>query len=1168
MEKVTDRTSSWIREGSATRTPTIDEYPLAAGHGPASGDTPLAIVGDIPLDDRSAKFLYWGLSQAEVYVSRLWQTSLVTRRVPRADHPNVNAALDAAQAGLQQELGYLVRRRGLKAVVVSGSATLRAFGLTAPVAQLRGSVYVWDVERWEEATEQGPTTVLVLPTYAADYLAKNRWTRSGKGRADFAAVWLDDLTKAKRLAAEGWNPPAERFNLTPTLNDVKAFVEEAITTRRLLAVDIETTGFTPDVGEVVCVGLATGPEDAIVVPFLDGLTAYWPTDIERQVKGLLSRAFVECPLMFQNALFDVPFLQGSGFECPMTSVVHDTLLLHHAVSPELPHKLGFIVSQYGDTPYWKEEFQNRDTTIRKMDQMVLRRYNARDCVVLHQVLPGLLADLEEVGAGDVYEQESIGLLPAILEMMQTGVVFDARARDALRARLTREVDDAEQDLRVTGRLPAAFNLDSDDDLRLLLFGDVSAKYAKGEEYETKKPGTKVRQQLEDLHTVRHSTPPLYLPVGFKGRRTDTGKLTVNKQGRLSYQRHLQNRLRDLGMLRRPTAKHTAEVAAIENALTWLGRFQEYTELKKILSTYMDYPTGDDNRVHTKFIIHGTATGRLACVAGDTQLLTDQGMVSIEEYDPAAGARVYTHWGTWEIVRRKIYKGIDLMQKVTLSSGETLTATQDHRVLVRGSGWKPVGELTLGEEIVYVSEEKVLEQQRSLSESGRNVSQPGEADYRVYVETDRGNPPDGIGDSPTGTAVGGFTGRAGLTVLPFKDGNEEPDEGEDRRTAPQLGRGMLRRQGLLNNIGPWEAVFRSPSGDGRAAGYADRGPAFNDGSTPHRSRSAEQRSGELGLSNSVSSPEPAWTYAKVMEKTDVGALRVWDLEVDHAHSYWAGGVFNHNSREPNLQNLPKRRSKDIRRMFIAPQGWKIVAADYANLEVKVMAYETRDPVLIDIVDNGKNMHDLNTEVLFGLTPDDPMWEPARRAAKIFMFGSLAYGGGDNEIYEKVIIDVPELRLTFREFVAAKQRYMDSHPVYTAWRDGIAEKVTATRRVRNAFGRQRTFYGNARDIVKEALNFPIQSAAASIINRATVRIHRRLREEGYATRLQAQIHDELRLEAPDEEVEAVVRMLHEEMEAPVDFHGIQRTFAIEVEYGQNWAELVDEGAEEADEEADDV
>ena len=854
------------------RTP-LDEKPLIKSH--HKKDSSLLILGSVPEEGiketpfdeggKTSRFFMWALSESEIYFPSV-SRSYTVPRYGRHDHPNTLEAFELLKDSRLEEIHSLFLK-GIRVILALGDLSCRLFSIPGSLKDTRGSIYLYDIKSRKITDTPSKDTLLIVPTYEASYLYGGMHTSGRQGKADLISVWIDDLKKARKISKEGWTPPREIFNLEPSLEDIRRFRKRHANS--LLAVDIETTGLDPKKAAIVCIGFASSHEEAIVIPYLrSGGLPYWSPSIVREVNKEVT-LLLAGKTLYQNALFDVPFLRGRGFE--VAPPTHDTLLLHHAVSPELPHKLGFIVSQYGDTPYWKDEFQNRDTTIVKMNQETLRRYNARDCVVLHQVLPNLLKDLKEVGAEEVYHLESIPLIEVIASMQETGVLFSPSKAATLKKSLKKELTEIEIRLRESASLPKEFNLASDDDLRLFLFGTVSSKYDKGEDYLKKKEGTKIREALRELYTVRHETIPFYVPKGFKGRRTPSGSVTVNKQGRLSYIRHLIKRLNEIASFKRPDPRYQEEATQIRKTLEWLELFQEWTELDKLLSTYFSYEYDENNRVHSQFLIHGTATGRLA------------------------------------------------------------------------------------------------------------------------------------------------------------------------------------------------------------------------------------------------------------------------------------------SRSPNLQNLPKKRAKDIRSLFVAPPNHRILAADYSNLEVRVMAYETGDPQLIDIVDNGKNMHDINTRILFKLTPDDPQWNAARRAAKIFMFGSLAYGGGDNEIYEKVILDVPELELTFKEFVEAKERYMEAHPVYVAWRERITSEVTQNRQVRNAFNRVRTFYGSSRDIIKEALNFPIQSAAASIINRAMVRIHRRLKEGSYVSRLQAQIHDELRLEVLEEEYEEVRSLVIEEMTRPLLFYGIERSFDVECESGPDWGNL---------------
>lgn len=879
------------------------------GIGPEKGPIHLAIVGEAPGKDedhqkepfvgKAGSLLNWGLGEAEIYRPQCWLTNVLTRRPPDNDINYVYAqeTLYAQRDSFREEIRSLYRERGLKAVLALGATAMKAFGIEGKITKVRGSIYALDLDSWTVTDDiEGKNYIAVLPTYHPSYLARIRHYSKGPQSVDQATIWIDDLRKVKNLTKGTWKPPKEKFILEPDLTDIEAFLGEAIKEHKLLAIDIETTSLNSEYGQIVVIGIAVDEENALVIPFLGQYgSAVWSPEEQETIRLLLNAAFNQCPLLLQNAMFDIPYLRKKQYDIPDFAVRHDTLLLHHAISPELPHNLGFIVSQYGSTPYWKENFLTRETGILDMDPIEMRRYNARDCVVLHQVLSPMLEDLSEVGSKEVYEKESIPLIEVILQMQETGVKLSKGRLKKLKESLELQLQELEKKLRLLGNLPEPFNLDSDADIRLFLFGTTEKKHEKGREYEKKKQGTKVRKELYDQYCVLTGTEPLYRPKGFNGRKTGkSNRVSINQQGRLSYQRHLQNRLNLINDFKVSRETHIKEKEQIQKTLDWLATYNQYQKTKKILSTYTEYPVGTDGRIHTSFLIHGTATGRLS------------------------------------------------------------------------------------------------------------------------------------------------------------------------------------------------------------------------------------------------------------------------------------------SRSPNLQNIPKKNG-EIRKIFVAEKDFEILASDYENLEVKVLAYETLEPNLTEVVDSGTNIHDVNTRTLFHLTPDSPQWDIARRAAKIFMFGSLSYGGGDQEIYEKVILEVPELNLTFKEFVAAKQRYMEKNPVYAEWRDRITRQVQRQRFVTNAFGRTRYFYGSQRDIVKEALNFPIQSAAASVINRAAVSIYRILflpecAQEEYEylgkeltgkldelrpirTRFQAQIHDELRFEVHKEERTTISTVVKKLMEKPVSFRGVERTFQVDIEIGDDWSQLVE-------------
>jgi DNA polymerase-1 len=264
-----------------------------------------------------------------------------------------------------------------------------------------------------------------------------------------------------------------------------------------------------------------------------------------------------------------------------------------------------------------------------------------------------------------------------------------------------------------------------------------------------------------------------------------------------------------------------------------------------------------------------------------------------------------------------------------------------------------------------------------------------------------------------------------------------------------------------------------------------------------------------------------------------------------------------SRKPNMQNFPKKSKlgKEVRKLFVAPRGRVFISADYSNLEARIVGYEANEPNVQEIFAKGLNQHDINTKKLFHLTPDDPKWELARRAAKTFQFGLIQYGGSDREIHRKISIEVPELGLTLAELKIAKENYFQANPNLLQWRLKVENEVNQTRKITNAFGRIRLFHSNSKDIIKEAYNFPMQSAAASIINRATIKLFKILQEQFPETLLVAQIHDQLVFEAPDraEYLKKLLPLIRTEMERPVKAWNTVVSFPVDFELGPSLGEL---------------
>jgi uracil-DNA glycosylase family 4 len=857
-----------------------------------------------PLIGPSGKLFHAVLKNANVLLERqgLWITNTICCRPPHNDIRSHEAAdaLTCCAAGLRQELRAM-REAGVKVVIVMGNTAQHALGL--------------DVGRGNVMQKDG---LIFVSTYHPAFVLRGGGGRKEGSREPLAAI-IHDFKRAKEIATSGWKPPAERFILEPSLAQLEAFVERVCKAHALLGVDTETTGLSPWRGaRVVVCGFATSAEDAFVVPFIkEHGFPYWKNGDDAKARALVQRIFRECQLVFQNAFFDVPMLRvAEGFDIPDTSVVHDTLVVHSLVAPEEPHNLEYITSTYGKTQAWKAWFKDRDKPITEIDQVEMRRYNARDCVVLHQVLPPMLEHLDKLGLRDFYLEETQRLVAPIMQMTMAGVAFEKSRLSAFTSLVNKKLVEAEAAMLKEFDLPPEFDIGSDEELRYFIYGVRPSKFkaltgtlvrytkhlkSKDKEDEkffqgvrvedvayglpeadvisvdevpslgVRKPGTAAYEELRRLDVVDRLCGCRYTLSGWEPLKTDSGKLGVGKEALLAFRVQLLNRLDTISKLAKPEAK-ADEVAKIEDVLAFLDALGEISELEKLKSSFTTYGPDPDGRVRPSWKMHGTATGRLSC------------------------------------------------------------------------------------------------------------------------------------------------------------------------------------------------------------------------------------------------------------------------------------------QKPNLEQLPSRGTGlEVRRFFHAAPGCKLVSSDGENLEVALLGFDALDPVIIDIYVNKKNIHDMNTRLIYRIDETHPHWGEGRKAAKIFQFGGRSYGGGDRTIHRKMLVAAPHLSLTFAQYVDAAERWTAEHPAYAKWRADVEREVTETRMVRNAFGRVRIFLGHPRDIKREAMNFRIQSAGACIINRAMVRLYERLRDAHMASQFVLQIHDQLILECPDAEASTVAAWLKEEIERPFVMHGITRMVRADSTIGDTYADV---------------
>jgi DNA polymerase-1 len=257
-----------------------------------------------------------------------------------------------------------------------------------------------------------------------------------------------------------------------------------------------------------------------------------------------------------------------------------------------------------------------------------------------------------------------------------------------------------------------------------------------------------------------------------------------------------------------------------------------------------------------------------------------------------------------------------------------------------------------------------------------------------------------------------------------------------------------------------------------------------------------------------------------------------------------------SSDPNLQNIPIRteEGRAIRGAFVPDPGWVLLDADYSQIELRVVAALAEDPVLLGAFEAGEDIHRRTASEVMGL-PMEKVSAEDRSRAKAVNFG-LLYGQGAFAL-------AANLGISQKEAKAFIERYFERMPKVASWIEGAKAKALAEGLVRTHWGRIRRipelespnkqFQAQG---LREAVNTIVQGTAADLMRRAMVRLHRSLLAEGLKARLLLQVHDELLMEAPPEEVERASALLKEAMEGADDLGALGVKLAAEVRTGDSW------------------
>lgn len=259
----------------------------------------------------------------------------------------------------------------------------------------------------------------------------------------------------------------------------------------------------------------------------------------------------------------------------------------------------------------------------------------------------------------------------------------------------------------------------------------------------------------------------------------------------------------------------------------------------------------------------------------------------------------------------------------------------------------------------------------------------------------------------------------------------------------------------------------------------------------------------------------------------------------------------SSSGPNLQNIPARSDlgKIVRSAFTVPSGFALLSADYAHIELRIIASLADDKKMIKAFKAGEDIHTNTACQIWGVKPEKVTPE-IRRAAKTINFG-VTYGMGARGLAESAGITFEEAK----QFIA---KY------FTAYK-GIKKFLEETREKAKDFGYAETLFGRRRylpeiyseipvlraEVERMAVNMPIQGTAADIMKLAMIKIEQDLPKISPRSKMILQVHDELVFEAPEDEIEKVAKFVKDAMENVVK---LKAPIVVEVKVGKNWGEMV--------------
>lgn len=255
----------------------------------------------------------------------------------------------------------------------------------------------------------------------------------------------------------------------------------------------------------------------------------------------------------------------------------------------------------------------------------------------------------------------------------------------------------------------------------------------------------------------------------------------------------------------------------------------------------------------------------------------------------------------------------------------------------------------------------------------------------------------------------------------------------------------------------------------------------------------------------------------------------------------------SSIDPNLQNIPIRTDigRKIRKAFIAEEGRVFLAADYSQIELRILAHFSQDPFLLEAFRNNEDIHTRTATLIFDKKPEQ-VTKDERRISKTVNFG-IVYGMGPFKLSQ-------DLRIPLKEAKGFIDAYFERYAGVSEFMKNLEIRARDEGMLDTVIGRTKSFPGLAsRNRVvyeatkREAMNYPLQGSAADIIKKAMITLDQALIEKGLEARMVLQVHDELVLEMPRAEAEEVTKLVVQHMENAIP---LSVPLKVDVGIGTSW------------------